>query len=71
MVPLRPRPELAPPLVLGRVGFDVGGAPSAVLPAIPSTEVRAQVAAGRWEELGPLVPRKVLDYLRTHPLYAG
>jgi nicotinate-nucleotide adenylyltransferase len=63
--------ELAPPLVLGRVGFAVSGAPSAVLPAISSTEVRAQVAAGRWDELGPLVPRKVLDYLRTHPLYAG
>jgi len=62
--------ELAPPLVLGRVGFDVAGAPSAVLPAISSTDVRALIAAERWTELSSLVPREVLAYVREQQLYA-
>ncbi|MGO8992826.1 MAG: nicotinate-nicotinamide nucleotide adenylyltransferase [Polyangiaceae bacterium] len=61
--------QLAPPLVLGRVGFDADGAPTAVLPAISSTEVRARIAAGSWAELAALVPRKVLEYIREHRLY--
>jgi nicotinate-nucleotide adenylyltransferase len=62
--------ELAPPLVLGRVGFNVDGAPSAVLPAISSTDVRARIAEGKWAELRSLVPRGVLEYVKEHHLYA-
>lgn len=62
---------LAPPLVLGRVGFNVSGAPSAVLPGVSSTEIRAMIAAARWAELQPLMPRKVLAYLQDHPLYTA
>jgi len=61
--------ELARPLVVGRVGFDVKGAPPPVLPAISSTDVRARIADGRWEELASLVPRRVLGYVREHRLY--
>lgn len=61
--------ELAPPIVLGRVGVAYEGAPLPVLPAISSTEVRAKVAAGRLDELEEIVPRAVLAYLRSHPLY--
>jgi nicotinate-nucleotide adenylyltransferase len=62
--------ELAPPLVLGRVGFDIDGAPSVVLPPISSTDVRARIAEERWGELQSLVPRAVLEYVKKHRLYA-
>jgi nicotinate-nucleotide adenylyltransferase len=61
--------ELAPPLVLGRAGFDIDGVTGAVLPAISSTHVRGCIAGGRWEELAPLVPEAVRDYVRQHRLY--
>jgi nicotinate-nucleotide adenylyltransferase len=61
--------ELAPPIVLGRVGVGYEGAPPAVLPAISSTEVREKIAAGRWEELEPLVPKTVLEHARAQGLY--
>lgn len=61
---------LAPPIVLGRVGVSYEGAPPAILPAISSTEVRAKVAEGRWDELAPFLPREVLAYARAHGLYA-
>lgn len=63
--------ELAPPIVLGRVGVTYDGAPPAVLPAISSTEVRTMIGAARWEELEPLVPRAVLAYAREHGLYGA
>jgi nicotinate-nucleotide adenylyltransferase len=62
--------ELAPPIVLGRVGVTYAGAPPPVLPAISSTEVRALVAEGRWDLLEPLVPKKVLEHVRARGLYA-
>ena len=62
---------LAPPIVLGRVGVVYDGAPPPILPAISSTDVRARIAAGRWEELAELVPRAVLAYARERGLYAN
>lgn len=61
--------ELAPPIVLGRVGIDVAGAPPPVLPAISSTEVRAKLAEGDLGVLAELVPRAVIEYAREHRLY--
>ncbi|MDB4941532.1 MAG: Nicotinate-nucleotide adenylyltransferase [Labilithrix sp.] len=61
--------ELAPPIVLGRVGVAYEGAPVAVLPSISSTEVRAAIGAGRWDALEPLVPRTVLQHVRAKALY--
>jgi nicotinate-nucleotide adenylyltransferase len=60
---------IAKPIVLGRVGVSYEGAPPAVLPAISSTEVRALIAAGRWDDLEPLVPRGVLEHVRAQGLY--
>jgi nicotinate-nucleotide adenylyltransferase len=60
---------LAPPLVVGRAGADAPG-PASLLPAISSTEVRAKIAAGRWDELSSLVPRDVLALARARGLYA-
>ena len=63
--------QLAPPIVLGRVGVAYEGAPPPILPAISSTEVRAMIAGARWEELAPFVPREVLAHVRAHGLYAS
>jgi hypothetical protein len=40
------------------------------LPAISSTDVRAKVAAEKWDELAQLVPRGVLSLIRARRLYA-
>ena len=61
--------RLAPPIVLGRVGFTGEGAPFAILPNISSTEVRAKIGEGKWGELASLVPRAVLDHIREKGLY--
>ncbi len=62
--------RLAPPLVLGRVGFDHADAPAPVLPDVSSTRVRELVASGTDDSaLRALVPRAVLDYVRRHGLY--
>ena len=61
--------KLAPPIVLGRTGFEGNGAPPAVLPAISSTAVRAMIANREWEGLASLVPRKVLEHVRARGLY--
>jgi nicotinate-nucleotide adenylyltransferase len=60
---------LAPPIVLGRVGVSYDGAPPPVLPAVSSTDVRQAIAAGRWSEIEPLVPKDVLAYVRARGLY--
>jgi nicotinate-nucleotide adenylyltransferase len=62
--------ELAPLIVLGRVGIDFPGAPPPVLPAVSSTEIRTRLASG---DLGPaadLVPAAVVEYARSRGLYA-
>ncbi len=62
--------ELAPPIVLGRVGIDFPGAPP-VLPAISSTEVRAKLAEGDLGPLEELVPKAVIEYARSRHLYTS
>ena len=62
--------ELAPPIVLGRVGVAYPGAPTPVLPAISSTDVRARLAHDAdVRHVGELVPKAVVDYARAHRLY--
>jgi nicotinate-nucleotide adenylyltransferase len=61
--------ELAPPIVLGRAGIHGTAAPRPLLPEISSTQVRAMIAEGRHDDLGPLVPRRVLDYVFERGLY--
>lgn len=63
--------QLAPPIVLGRVGVSYEGAPPPILPEISSTEVRAMIAGGRWDEAAPYVPREVLALVRERRLYAS
>lgn len=62
--------ELAPPIVLGRAGHATQpSAPEAMLPRLSSTEVRTLCAEEKWQELEPLLPRAVLEYVRTKSLY--
>ena len=62
--------KLAPPIVLGRAGFTGSGA-AALLPEVSSTQVRAAIARGAWDEVEKLVPREVLAYARARGLYAA
>jgi nicotinate-nucleotide adenylyltransferase len=64
--------ELAPPIVLGRIGV----APAAghenaprVLPEVSSTAIRS--ALGNGTSLDNLVPRAVLEWIRERGLYRG
>jgi nicotinate-nucleotide adenylyltransferase len=59
--------KLAPPIVLARAGMP---SPEGTrLPQVSSTEVRAKIAAGAWEELASMVPKRVLEYVREKGLY--
>jgi nicotinate-nucleotide adenylyltransferase len=60
--------RLAPPIYVAREGYD--GAETAGLPRLPSvssTDVRARLARG--EDTSTLVPRAVVEYIRTRGLY--
>ena len=64
--------ELAPPIVLGRVGVSYEGAPAPVLPNISSTEVRRAFTTNEMTSvLEELVPRTVVDYARARSLYTS
>jgi len=60
--------ELAGIIAVGREGRPpVEGAPC--FPAVSSSEVRERIARGR--EVGGLVPRRVLEYIRERGLYGA
>jgi nicotinate-nucleotide adenylyltransferase len=78
--------KLAPPIVLARAGVpppEDGVSPAspetcrnmgpdrARLPQVSSTDVRAKIAQGAWDELSSMVPRRVLAYVRTKGLYGA
>ncbi len=63
--------RLAPLIVLGRAGVDAAGAGPSLLPEVSSTRVRQSIAAHAWEEAGRLVPRAVMDHIRSRGLYAA
>jgi nicotinate-nucleotide adenylyltransferase len=63
--------KLAPPIVLGRAGVESPGAPPPLLPDVSSTQVRALIARGAWDELAHLVPRAVLEHVRVQRLYGA
>lgn len=59
--------QLAPPLVVGRLGAERPDGPALRLPPISSTEIRARLGQG--ERAEPLVPRLVMDYIASRGLY--
>lgn len=62
--------RIAPPIVLGRVGFSHPGQQAALLPDVSSTRVRADVARGAWSEVEQVVPRQVVAFIRDRGLYS-
>lgn len=65
--------RIAPPYVVGRVGFPHPDAPAAVLPDVSSTRIRELFLRDDDEsraELEAFVPRDVLRYARQHGLYS-
>ncbi|MEM9187661.1 MAG: nicotinate (nicotinamide) nucleotide adenylyltransferase [Myxococcota bacterium] len=57
--------ELAPPLVVGRAGYE--GAPGVELPQVSSTEIRRRLTAG--ESTEGLLPWRVAEFIVEHRLY--
>jgi nicotinic acid mononucleotide adenylyltransferase len=65
--------KAAPPIIVGRAGhLPVGSSATGVaMPAISSTEIRAQLAAGHPEAVAALVPASVLWYIAGRNLYSA
>lgn len=59
---------IAPPLWLGRAGYDTPDGAAVVFPELSSTDVRARL--GRGESVRGLVPNAVAEHIRAHELYA-
>ncbi len=60
--------ELAPPIVVGRGGYDAPRPDAVTLPEVSSTELRRRLGAG--ESVAGLIPAAVASYVRAHGLYA-
>jgi nicotinate-nucleotide adenylyltransferase len=63
--------KLAPPIVLARARTDNASSRPLLLPDVSSTQVRAWIAAGAWDELANVVPRRVLEHVRAEGLYGA
>jgi nicotinate-nucleotide adenylyltransferase len=63
--------ELAPPLVMGRLGYEASGVGPPHLPDVSSSDVRSRLGAGAWAGLERLVPAGVLAYVRARGLYGA
>ncbi len=62
--------KIAPPIILGRQGVSAADVGPPLLPEVSSSQVRAAIARGAWEEVAALVPRAVLAHIRAKNLYA-
>jgi nicotinate-nucleotide adenylyltransferase len=63
--------ELAPPVILGRMGIATPKAPRAILPEVSSSAIRDAIRAGRMQDIAALLPRDVRTYIETQGLYRG
>ncbi len=63
--------RLAPPIVVARAGVEESKPGTPPIPDVSSTQVRAAIARGAWDEVAPLVPRRVVEYARARNLYAA
>jgi nicotinate-nucleotide adenylyltransferase len=63
--------RLAPPVILGRVGVPSSEAIAGVFPDISSTRLREAIQEGRVQDVRPLMPAKVLQYVLSRGLYAA
>jgi nicotinate-nucleotide adenylyltransferase len=63
--------RLAPPIVVGRTGYAPPRPGAVLVPDVSSTQVRAAIERGDWDDAAGLVPRRVLEYARAKRLYAA
>jgi nicotinate-nucleotide adenylyltransferase len=63
--------RLAPPIVVGRAGYDPPRPGAVLVPDVSSTHVRAAIGRGDWDEVAGLVPRRVVEYARSKRLYGA
>ena len=63
--------ELAPLIVLGRVGVVEPSAQAGVFPDVSSTQVRQAIQEGRLDDVRALMPTRVLKYIESQGLYAA
>jgi nicotinate-nucleotide adenylyltransferase len=63
--------RLAPPIVVGRAGFQPPRPGAVLMPDVSSTQVRTAIGRGEWDEVAGLVPREVLAYARARGLYGA
>jgi nicotinate-nucleotide adenylyltransferase len=61
--------ELAPPFILGRLGYDHPDAKGPIIPGVSSTKVRELIDSNNQEELNKIVPSSVLKYISDNKLY--
>ena len=61
--------ELAPPIVVGRQGYEGGPVSSVAIPNINSTDIRGAISRG--DDVQPWVPAEVLEYISAKGLYEG
>jgi nicotinate-nucleotide adenylyltransferase len=61
--------KLAPPIVIARAGVGAPEGPPPLLPEVSSSQVRAAIARGAWDEVDRLVPRAVVAHIRARNLY--
>lgn len=59
----------APPLVVGREGYDTAAGSPIAIPDVNSTELRQRIAAD--QDVAGYVPTAVFEHIRTHGLYRG
>jgi nicotinate-nucleotide adenylyltransferase len=61
--------QIAPLIVLGRVGHPHDEAPVPVIPEMASRDVRSMLARG--DDVSAMIPRQTLAYARQHQLYGS
>jgi nicotinate-nucleotide adenylyltransferase len=61
--------EIAPPIVVGRGGYDAPRPDTVVLPEVSSTDLRDRLGEGR--SVAGLVPHAVDEYIHAHRLYGA
>ncbi len=61
--------RLAPPLVIGRSGWDEAADTDFALPEISSSEIRTRITTG--QSLGHLIPGAVWQYIKKEGLYGS
>ena len=61
--------KLAPPFILGRLGYEHPEASGPIIPGVSSTKVRELIKTDNHTELSKMVPISVIEYIEQHKLY--